>query len=82
MAKACGTTEYSQNKMLETLSDYNNIELCHLLYVGEAAFIPENKEIDISCPVILMLGEKDKVGKVCSYNKKQTERKGIKKGCF
>ena len=76
MAKACGTTEYSQNKMLEMLSDYNKKELCHLLYVGEAAFIPENKEIDILCPVILILGEKDKVGKVCSYNKKWTERKG------
>ncbi len=76
MAKACGTTEYAQRKMIDMLSDYDKKELCHLLYIGEAAFIQENKVIDIKCPIILIVGEKDRVGKVYSYNKEWTKRIG------
>ena len=38
------------------------------MWIGEAAFIPENHEINIDCPVLLILGENDKVGKVSKYN--------------
>lgn len=76
MAKACGTTEYAQRKMIDMLSDYDKKELCHLLYIGEAAFIQENKVIDIKCPIILIVGKKDRVGKVYSYNKEWTKRIG------
>jgi len=48
-----------------------------LLYVGEAAFIPENKKVDISCKSILLLGDKDKVGKVTAYNKEWAKRTGF-----
>lgn len=74
MAKMCGTTSYSQNKMIEMLSDYSKNELCHLMYIGEAAFIPENTEMDLSCKVMLILGEMDKVGKVSIYNRKWAEK--------
>lgn len=74
MAKACGATEYARNKMMTMLSNYNKKELCHLMYIGEAAFIPENREIALSCPTALILGDKDKVGKVAAYNKKWAER--------
>lgn len=74
MAKACGKTEYAQKKMLEMLSDYNKKELCHLLYLGEAAFIPENTSIELPCPAVLILGDCDRVGKVASYNKSWAEK--------
>lgn len=59
------------------LSSYTKNELCHLMYIGEAAFIPENKRVDIPCKSILLLGEKDRVGKVASYNKKWQQRTGF-----
>ena len=74
MAKMCGLTAYTQNKMMEMLSDYSNNELCHLMYIGEAAFITENMEMELPCKVILVLGEKDKVGKVTQYNRKWAEK--------
>lgn len=77
MAKVCGLTEIAQKRMIEMLSSYNKKELCHLLYVGEAAFIPENKKVDITCKSILLLGDKDNVGKVTAYNNEWTKRTGF-----
>lgn len=76
MAKICGVTSEARVRMEQMLSDYTKRELCHLMYIGEAAFIPENKIINLPCKVLLILGEKDQVGKVASYNKKWAERTG------
>ena len=77
MAKICGATETARKRMLTMLSSYTKNELCRLLYVGEAAFIPENKHIDIPCRTILLLGDKDKVGKVAAYNREWSRRTGF-----
>ena len=77
MAKVCGATEIAQKRMHEMLSSYTKKELCHLLYVGEAAFIPENKDLNIPCKTILLLGDKDNVGKVRAYNKEWSKRTGF-----
>lgn len=76
MAKMCGLTEYTQQKMLEMLSVYDKKELAHLMYIGEAAFIPENMEMELPCEVLLLLGDKDKVGKVAAYTKEWAKRTG------
>ncbi len=76
MAKMCGTTELAQNRMLEMLSEYSKNELCRLMYIGEAAFIPENKEVSLPCDCLLLLGDKDYVGKVASYNKEWAKNTG------
>ena len=77
MAKLCGATETAQKRMIKMLSSYTKKELCHLMYVGEAAFIPENRTVDIPCKGILLLGDKDRVGKVTAYNKEWTKRTGF-----
>lgn len=74
MAQMCGTTAYARNQMMEMLSDYSKNELCHLMYIGEAAFIPENMEMNLPCKVLLILGDKDRVGKVAEYNRKWAGR--------
>ncbi|ORO47335.1 alpha/beta fold hydrolase [Streptococcus oralis] len=76
MAKGCGVSEYTQNSMKLMLSIYSKKELCHLMWIGEAAFIPENHEINLKCPVILLLGENDKVGKVSQYTREWHKREG------
>jgi len=76
MARMCGATEIARNRMFTMLSSYTKKELCHLMYIGEAAFIPENKKIDLPCKCLLLLGEKDKVGKVAAYTKEWAKRTG------
>ncbi len=76
MAKVCGATETARGRMLTMLSSYTKKELCHLMYVGEAAFIPENKKMDIPCRTILLLGDRDRVGKVAAYNREWSRRTG------
>jgi len=77
MAKMCGATETAQKRMLAMIASYTKNELCHLMYIGEAAFIPENKNLHIPCKSILLLGDKDKVGKVAVYNKRWEQRTGF-----
>ena len=77
MAKMCGATKNAQKRMLTMIASYSKNELCHLMYIGEAAFIPENKNLNISCKSILLLGDKDKVGKVAAYNESWEQRTGF-----
>ncbi|MFR3038957.1 MAG: alpha/beta fold hydrolase [Agathobacter rectalis] len=55
--------------MLSMLSPYTKRELCHLMGIGYAGFLNDNSDLNIKCPVIILLGDKDKTGKVQSYNK-------------
>lgn len=70
MAKQCGYGPYARRKMLDMLENYSKKELCHLMYLGFAGFIPELHDLNISCPVCLILGEHDKTGKIRIYNKR------------
>jgi len=76
MAKMCGVTEDARDNMEQMLADYSKKELCHLMYIGEAAFIPENKSVNLPCKVVLILGDKDQVGKVASLNKMWASKTG------
>lgn len=68
MAKNCSSTENAFKNMLSMLEIYKKKELCRLLYIGFAGFIPEMCDIKIKCPVWLVVGENDKTGKVRYYN--------------
>lgn len=76
MAKMCGATDEGRKNMLQMLAGYEKKELCHLMYLGFAGFIPEIQELEISCPVCLAVGEKDRTGKVRKYNEQWHEKKG------
>ena len=69
MAKQVSTTQKSYENMMQMLSPYNKSELCHLMGLGYAGFLNDNCELKIPCPVLLILGEKDRTGKVAQYNK-------------
>ncbi len=74
MARMCGVTEYARSNMIKMLGDYTRDELCRLLYLGFAGFIPEVHDLHIPCPVCLILGEHDKTGKVRQYNRHWHEK--------
>lgn len=76
MAKQNAVTKEGRENMLEMVSDYEKEELCHLMGIGYAGFLEDNKEVEIACPAILLVGEKDNTGKVKQYNKGWSKRTG------
>ena len=76
IARICGATEAGRANMRLMLAHYGKRELCHLMYLGEAGAVPEFLELTISCPVLLTVGEKDRVGKVRQLNRRWSEREG------
>ena len=76
MAKQVSSTQKSYDNMMRMLFPYNKNELCHLLGLGYAGFLEDNCELKIPCPVLLILGENDRTGKVAQYNKAWAERTG------
>ena len=77
VAKQCTTTERSEKNMLSMLETYSKQELCHLMGIGYAGFLEDNQNLDITCPVLLIVGEKDMTGKVMAYNKAWEKEKGF-----
>ncbi len=76
MAKQVSATRKSYDNMMQMLSPYDKNELCHLMGLGYAGFLDDNCDLKIPCPVLLILGEKDRTGKVAQYNKAWTKKTG------
>lgn len=76
MAKQVSVTKESYDNMTEMLQPYGKNELCHLMGLGYSAFLEENSDMTIPCPVVLIVGEHDKTGKVKAYNNAWAKRTG------
>lgn len=76
-AKQACVTEYAVNNMLEMISCYDKREYCHLMQTAYSAFLEDNRDIDICCPVLITHGEKDRVGTVRKYCRMWTEKTGF-----
>ena len=62
--------------MLQMLAPYTKRELCHLMGLGYAGFLKDNCGLEIPCPALLILGKKDKTGKVARYNREWARKTG------
>ncbi len=69
IAKSVGVTKRAQDNMRKALSFYAHRELCELMGKGYLCFVQENQDLNIHCPVFILVGEYDKTGKVLSYSK-------------
>lgn len=78
IAKQNSVTQAGYDNMLSMLVPYGKKELCHLMGIGYAGFLEDNCELEIHCPVLLVLGEKDNTGKVKMYNRRWAERTGFR----
>ena len=76
MAKQVSMTKQAYGNMMRMLEPYGKKELCHLMGLGYAGFLDDNCDLEILCPVLLILGEHDKTGKVKQYNKAWAEKTG------
>lgn len=77
IAKQVSTTRRAYENMLQMLEPYGKKEICHLMGFAYAGFLEENCDLEITCPVLLILGEKDITGKVIQYNIAWTKRTGF-----
>lgn len=68
MAKVNALTKEGQDNMRSMVSVYEKNELCRLMQIGYAGFLEDNREINMTCPILMLVGTKDKTGKVRAYN--------------
>lgn len=76
MAKSISTTDYSYNKMIEILAPSSKEQIIEQMDIAYGKFAQENKDLNLSCPVLILLGDKDRTGKVKQYCIKWAERTG------
>ena len=76
MAKQVLAARKTYDAMTRMLEPYGKEELCHLMGICYSAFLEDNCDLKIPCPVLLLMGEKDRTGKVARYNKAWAKRTG------
>ena len=67
MAKSVSVTDYSYNKMLEILAPLSKKQIIEQMDIAYGKFAQENQDIHLVCPVLILLGDKDRTGKVKQY---------------
>lgn len=75
------TTQYGRDIMRKTWSAYGKEEYCSLSDHGMrilAEAVEARKEYRISCPVLLLCGEKDNAGSARRYNRRWTKQDGYR----
>ena len=53
MAKQNAATETGRSNMAAMIGIYDKTELCHLMGIGYAGFLEDNRVCEIPCPVLL-----------------------------
>ncbi|WP_027208739.1 alpha/beta fold hydrolase [Butyrivibrio hungatei] len=76
MARSISLTDYSYNKMLEILAPMTKAQIIAQMDVAYGKFAQENRDIELKCPVLILLGDKDRTGKVMQYCKAWAENTG------
>ena len=77
IAKQATCTDSAYKNMLSILKPYEKNELCHLMAVCYSGFLKDNCDLNIPCPVQLIVGTKDRLGKVILYNRQWSETIGV-----
>lgn len=76
MAKSVSKSDYSYNKMIEMLNPLTKDQIIEQMGIAYGKFAVENKDITFSFPVLILLGDSDKTGKVRQYCKNWSTRTG------
>lgn len=76
IAKSCTCTQYAYKSMYTALKQYTKQEVCHLMGIGYAGFLEENCDLALRIPVLILIGEDDRTGKVRKYCKAWQEKTG------
>lgn len=76
MAKSVAVTDYSYKKMLEMLSPHTKKQIIEQMNIAYGVFAKENKNVNFKFPVLLLLGDRDRTGKVKVYNMRWSQKTG------
>lgn len=76
IAKLHSKTEYSFNIAIEMFSSSSKEEICEQVKIGYGGFFVHKKSVRFSCPVLILVGEYDRTGKVMQYCKAWAKREG------
>lgn len=76
MAKGNSHSQYGFDVMMKMLSQLTKSELLEQIDIAYSGFIKENREMDFSFPIIILVGEFDKTGKVKAYCSEWAKKKG------
>lgn len=69
-------TEESRLNFYNALKQYSKKELIEIMAVAYLDYLNYKEPVHMECPVLLILGDKDKVGKVAYYNRLWHQREG------
>ena len=67
LAKSISVTDYSYNKMIEILTPLSKEQIIEQMDIAYSRFAKENRNLQLKCPVLILLGDKDITGKVKQY---------------
>ncbi|MGD9475676.1 MAG: alpha/beta fold hydrolase [Eubacteriaceae bacterium] len=76
MAKSVSKTDYSYQKMLMMLKPFTKAQIIEQMDIAYGNFAKENRDLHFDCPVLLLLGDSDKSGKVRLYNEAWAKNTG------
>ncbi len=76
MAKSISLTEYSYKKMIDMLAPMSKKQIIEQMDIAYGKFAQELMDLHLKCPVLILLGDKDKTGKVNQYCKAWTKSTG------
>ena len=76
MANSVSKTKYSYEKMMEMLAPFTKAQIIEQMNVAYGVFTKENKDVTFSFPILILLGEFDKTGKVRQYCQAWSKREG------
>jgi pimeloyl-ACP methyl ester carboxylesterase len=76
MAKSVSKSEYSYQKMIEMLNPLTKSQIIEQMGVAYTRFAFENKDVNFMFPILILLGDSDKTGKVKQYCKEWSANTG------
>ncbi len=76
MAKSVSRTAYADDMMMAMLEPLSKREIVEQMEIAYAGFLRENADADFRFPVLILLGEHDRTGKVRQYSEAWAKRTG------
>lgn len=76
MAKSVSTTDYSRGVMMEMLKPLSKTDIVRQMGIAYAGFLKENRDVHFDFPILILLGEFDKTGKVAAYSRAWSKKEG------
>lgn len=67
MARSVSRTPYAYRKMMEMLAPLSKAEIALQMHIVYACFARENRDVAFPFPVLILVGERDRTGKVMAY---------------